>query len=153
MGKRNPCSEKELLEDRGEMKQIRPSVLTVVMSGISDIVALTKQTRETDYSMTAALETAAKMRKYILWLKYVYPGVKLVLISPPAIFIDNQYVRGEVTSLSTLYREMASLRSRAKGILLRISPLSAKNSTWAPRPTSSRETGTTNPKLSYGLRM
>ena len=89
------------------MKQIRPSDLTVVMSGISDIVALTEQTQEMDYSMKAALETAARMRKYILWLKYVYPGVFLVLIAPPPLFIDNLYVRKEVSSLSVLYREMA----------------------------------------------
>lgn len=67
-----PQSEEEFLNDRKTLGTISVSdELVVISGGFSELI-----------SGIPATEITRRMRKYLIWVKYVNPGVRLLLISP-----------------------------------------------------------------------
>lgn len=72
-GQTIPHTEEELLADRKRMGAVFPGDLILVALGGRELRA-----------GLAPEEIAARLRKYLLWLRYIYPGINVVLMLPQA---------------------------------------------------------------------
>ena len=102
-GKTIPYTERELLKDRKELGLLYPEDLLVVLYGVNDLCLYTD---ESTFN-SAVYETADKLRKYILWLKYIYPGLNLLLIAPPCGSFDADELREQTEELSFWVSKLA----------------------------------------------
>ena len=90
-GKTIPQTGKDLISDRCSIGEVKPSDLVVVIYGI-----------------TSSEEKMGDMiRKYLLWMKYVYPGINLLLVCPVGIIAFPRGSRLEEKRFSSRYREIA----------------------------------------------
>lgn len=91
-----PYTEKELIADRKQMGPLLPGDLLLVIRGVRELSA-----------GLAPEEVAARMRKYLLWLRYINPGVAVLLASPPEP-LSGAKTRGEqIEQLAGCYRGLA----------------------------------------------
>ena len=99
-----PQTEKELIADRRLVGAVNPSDLVVVMFGVS---TPNEDNPEGYRTYQAAIETAEMMRRYLIWLKYVIPGINLLLVSPFGIEVPNRQMAIRKEECDDVYREIA----------------------------------------------
>ncbi len=102
-GKTIPFTERELLKDRKELGFLYPEDLLVVLYGANDLCLYT----EKSLFCSAVHETADKLRKYVLWLKYIYPGLNLLLVAPSCNFIVGDGLREQMEEFSFRIAKLA----------------------------------------------
>ncbi len=91
-----PYSEKELVADRKQLGPLSPGDLLVVILGIYELsVGL------------APKEVAVRMRKYLLWLRYINPATVILLASPPEPLSGAKVSREQIAQLAACYRRLA----------------------------------------------
>ena len=98
-----PHTENELLNDRKILGLLDPGDLIIVLYGMYDLLVYS----EDSAFSSAVYETASKMRKYILWLKYVYPGCHYLLMSPCCYYSVEKEMREQIQELTSCYCELA----------------------------------------------
>ena len=91
-----PCTETELVADRKHMGPVLPGDLLLVMLGIQELCA-----------GIAPGELAARLRKYLLWLKYIYPGHDLLLALPSDSLPDAEVSREQLKQMGDCCRCLA----------------------------------------------
>lgn len=91
-----PCAETELVADRKHMGPVLPGDLLLVMLGVQELRA-----------GIAQKELTARLRKYLLWLRYTNPGNELLLALPPASLPDAGVSREQLKQLSDCCRCLA----------------------------------------------
>lgn len=92
-----PYTEKELVADRKHLGALLPGDMLLVIWGVYDLsVGFTSE------------EVAVRMRKYLLWLRYIHPGVAVLLALPPESLSDSKVGREQIAQLSDCYRRLAN---------------------------------------------
>ena len=91
-----PYTEKELVADRKQLGSLLPGDLLLVIRGIRDLsVGLSPE------------EVAVRMRKYLLWLRYINPGVAVLLAAPPETLSGAKVSREQIAQLAGCYHRLA----------------------------------------------
>ncbi len=91
-----PYTEKELVADRKQLGSLLPGDLLLVIRGIRDLsVGLSPE------------EVAVRMRKYLLWLRYINPGVAVLLAAPRETLSGAKVSREQIAQLAGCYRRLA----------------------------------------------
>jgi len=91
-----PYTEKELVSDRKQMGVLLPGDLLLVIRGIYDLS-----------DGLAPEEVTVKMRKYLLWLRYINPAIAILLASPPEPLSGAKVSREQIAQLTACYRRLA----------------------------------------------
>ena len=91
-----PCAETELVADRKHMGPVLPGDLLLVMLGVQELRAGIAQE-----------ELTARLRKYLLWLKYIYPGNDLLLALPSDSLPDAEVSREQLKQMGDCCRCLA----------------------------------------------
>lgn len=91
-----PYTEKELVTDRKHMGAFLPGDLLLVIRGTFDLSV-----------GFAPEEITARMHKYLLWLRYINPGVAVLLAAPPESLSDTKVSREQIAQLAGCYRRLA----------------------------------------------
>lgn len=107
-GKMIPFTEKELVSDKQEMGRIFPGDLLIVLLGKNELQSAVTYSAEGHILEADLASIGAKMRKYLVWLKYVNQGVSLLLISPCARFKGEDGWTEAVVKLADCYRALAA---------------------------------------------
>ncbi len=103
-GKPIPRTGKELAADRSAIGDIRMTDLVVMMFGVNSLLANTLEQQE---QFLAVNEASEILRKYLLWMKYVCPGVDLLLVSPAGIDTVVPSMQDQWEEISSRYRAVA----------------------------------------------
>lgn len=91
-----PYTEKELVADRKQLEPLLPGDLLLVVRGICDMsVGFSPE------------EVAVRMRKYLVWLRYINPATVILLASPPEPLAGAKVSREQIAQLSACYRRLA----------------------------------------------
>lgn len=91
-----PYTEKELVSDRKQLGPLSPGDLLLVILGIYELsVGL------------APKEVAVRMRKYLLWLRYINPATVILLASLPEPLSGAKVSREQIAQLAACYRRLA----------------------------------------------
>ncbi len=91
-----PYTEKELVSDRKQLGPLSPGDLLLVILGIYELsVGL------------APKEVVVRMRKYLLWLRYINPATVILLASPPEPLAGAKVSREQIAQLTACYRRLA----------------------------------------------
>ena len=91
-----PYTEKELVSDRKQLGPLSPGDLLLVIQGVYELsVGL------------APKEVAVRMRKYLLWLRYINPAIVILLASPPEPLSGAKVSREQIAQLAACYRRLA----------------------------------------------
>lgn len=91
-----PYTEKELVSDRKHMGPVLPGDLLLVMLGVQELRdGITQE------------ELTARLRKYLLWLRYINPGNELLLALPIDSLPDAGVSREQLTQLEECCRCLA----------------------------------------------
>lgn len=91
-----PCTEKELVADRKRMGPVLPDDLLLIMLGVHELRA-----------GVAPEEVAVRMRKYLLWLRYINPINDILLALPMDSLAGTRVSREKITQLANGYRCLA----------------------------------------------
>ena len=101
-------TEKELVLDKHEMGRIFPGDLLIVLLGMCELQSAVTLSTEGHILDDDLASIRAKMRKYLVWLKYVNQGVSLLLISPCARFKGEDGWTEAVVKLADCYCSLAA---------------------------------------------
>lgn len=91
-----PYTEKELVADRKRMGPVLPGDLLFVMLGVHELNI-----------GFAPSEISARMRKYLLWLRYTNPSAKILLVSSPDTLSVAKVSQEKLAQLADCYRRLA----------------------------------------------
>ncbi len=75
--------------------------LVVMMFGVNSLLANTLEQQD---QFLAVDEASEILRKYLLWMKYVCPGVDLLLVSPAGIDTVVPSIQDQWEKISSRYR-------------------------------------------------
>ncbi len=95
-GKTIPCSPEELIADMRTMGPLSWEDLALVMFGPGDL-----------RGGLSAEDIAYRMRKYISWLRYVNPDVRIRLVSPERVSARPESDRSGLSVLTESFRTLA----------------------------------------------
>ena len=107
-GKMIPFTEKELISDKHDMGRIFPGDLLIVLLGRNELQSAVTHSAEGRVLEADLASIRAKMRKYLVWLKYVNQGASLLLISPCARFKGKDGWTEAVVKLADCYCSLAA---------------------------------------------
>ena len=91
-----PYTEKELVADKKHMGPVLPGDLLLVMLGVHEL-----------RMGFAPAEVSVRMRKYLLWLRYINPSAEILLASPPDTLSDAKVSREQIIQLADCCRCLA----------------------------------------------
>ena len=91
-----PCTEKDFVADKNHMGPVLPGDLLLVILGVHELRA-----------GIAPEKLTARLRKYLLWLRYIYPGNELLLALPGDSLPDTRVSREQLSQLGDCCRSLA----------------------------------------------